>query len=72
MSGCVDEASWLLFMLFTLLLFSVAVAVVDVEDEGAQLAEDPSAIDPVEEISEVFGNDEGLEVAGSSCECDGI
>lgn len=71
-SGCCeDDASWLLFMLFTLLLFSVAVDGLEVEDEGAQAVDDASAIDPVDDISEVFGND-GFEVAGSSREWDGI
>lgn len=43
----------------------------EVEDEGAHAADDVSAIEPVDEMSEVFGN-EGFDVAASSIECDGI
>lgn len=47
-----------------------AVEVFAVEDEGAQRLELASAIDPVEEMSEVLGN-EGFDVAPSSSECVG-
>lgn len=42
-----------------------------VDDEGAQVAVvDVSVIDPVEEMSDVLGND-GFDVVASSSECDG-
>lgn len=60
-----------MFVLFTLLLFSVAVVGLAFDDEGAHTAVEPSVIEPVEEMSDVLGND-GFDVAASSSECDGI
>lgn len=58
-----------------MLLFSVvapaAADVFAVDEDGAQSVELASAMDPVEEMSEVLGSD-GFEVAPSSSECDGI
>lgn len=61
-----------MFALFTLLLFNVAPAfdALAVDDDGAHAAAE-SAIEPVEEMSELLGN-EGFDVAPSSTECGGI
>lgn len=59
-----------MFALFTLLLFNVAFDALAVDDDGAHAAAE-SAIEPVEEMSELLGN-EGFDVAPSSTECGGI